>query len=186
MEKKDGLNSQVKQLAAEMASYPERDDHIQQLDRYISNGDASMAEFMANQICERQRNIRQLQLSGLPVGLQALVNKLTAEMVSYPERDEHIQQLDGYISNGDASMAEFMANQICERQCNIRQLQLSGLPVGLQALVNKLTAEMVSYPERDEHIRQLDGYISNGDVSMAEFMANQICERQRNVNLFQN
>ncbi|WP_311750980.1 hypothetical protein [Proteus columbae] len=169
-----------------MASYPERDGHIQQLDGYISNGDASMAEFMANQICERQRNIRQLQLSGLPVGLQALVNKLTAEMVSYPERDEHIRQLGGYISNGDVSMAEFMANQICERQRNIRQLQLSGLPVGLQALVNKLTAEMASYPERDEHIQQLDGYISNGDASMAEFMANQICERQRNVNLFQN
>ncbi|MBJ2111154.1 hypothetical protein, partial [Proteus terrae] len=65
MEKKDELNSLVKQLTAEMFFYPERENNVRRLNEYISNGDMHMAELMAKQIYERQCSVRQLQVSGL-------------------------------------------------------------------------------------------------------------------------
>ncbi|MBJ2132237.1 hypothetical protein [Proteus terrae] len=186
MEKKDELNSLVKQLTAEMFFYPERENNVRRLNEYISNGDMHMAELMAKQIYERQCSVRQLQVSGLPAYLQSLINQLTAEVISYPERENNVRRLNEYISNGDMHMAEIMANQIYERQCSVRQLQVSGPPAYLQSLINQLTAEVISYPERENNVRRLNEYISNGDMHMAEIMANQICERQRNVKLFQN
>ncbi len=180
------LQSLINQLTVEVISYPDRENNMRRLNEYISNGDMHKAEIMAKQIYERQCSVKELQVSGLPTYLQSLINQLTVEVISYPDRENNMRRLNEYISNGDMHKAEIMAKQIYERQCSVKELQVSGLPTYLQSLINQLTVEVISYPDRENNMRRLNEYISNGDMHMAEIMANQICERLRTVKLLQN
>ncbi|MFV5916952.1 hypothetical protein, partial [Bacillus cereus] len=103
--------------------------------------------------------------------LNILISQLTAGAEAYPDRDSDIQQMNEYISNGNISMAEFKANQVIERQSNISQLKFAGLPANLQGLLQQITAGAEAYPDRDSDIQQMNEYISNGNISMAEFKA---------------
>lgn len=51
----------------------------------------------------------------------------------------------------------------------------------LQALIDQANAEQIGYRDRESDVAQLNDYLANSDHSMAEFVAKQIIERQRNI-----
>ena len=176
-----GLQLLIDKVNAEAINYKDRESNARQLAGYLAGGDHGMAEFMAKQMIERQQQFRQSQQHGLPPGLQRLIDQVNAEAIDYKDRASNARQLAGYLAGGDHGMAEFMAKQMIERQQQFRQSQQHGLPPGLQRLIDQVNAETIDYKDRESNARQLAGYLAGGDHGMAEFMAKQMIERQRNM-----
>ena len=175
------LQALIDQVNAEKIGYSGREGDAESLAAWLAKGDHSMAEFMAKQMIERQQQFRHAQVHGLPTRLQALINQVNAERIGYNGREDDAESLADWLAKGDHSMAEFLAKQMIERQQQFRHAQVHGLPTPLQALIDQVNAERICYSGREDDAESLANWLAKGDLSMAEFLAKQMIERQRNI-----
>ncbi|WMJ00161.1 hypothetical protein RBU55_00995 [Pseudomonas chlororaphis subsp. aurantiaca] len=175
------LQALIDQVNAEQTAYLDREADAKQLENYLAQGNHSTAKFVAEQMIERQRNIRHAQAHGLPPQLQALIDLVNAEQTAYLDHEADAKQLENYLAQGNHSTAKFVAEQMIERQRNIRHAQAHGLPPQLQALIDLVNAEQTAYFDREADAKQLENYLAQGNHSTAKFVAEQMIERQRNI-----
>ncbi|SDS95238.1 hypothetical protein SAMN04490182_2854 [Pseudomonas cedrina] len=175
------LQAMIDQVNAEEIGYGDREQHVQQLNEYLTKGDHSSVKFKAGQMIERQQQARSQMQHGLPLDLQAMIDQVNAEEIGYGDREQHVQQLNEYLTKGDHSSVKFKAGQMIERQQQYRFQMQHGLPLDLQAMIDQVNAEEIGYCDREQHVQQLNEYLTKGDHSSVKFKAGQMIERQRNI-----
>ncbi|WP_124528057.1 hypothetical protein [Pseudomonas sp. KBW05] len=175
------LQKLIEQVSAGQIAYQGRDRDVTSLNGYLAEGNFSMAQFIAEKMIEQQRQFRHLQDCGLPPELQRLIKQVNAEQIAYQGRDRDVTSLDGYLAEGNFSMAQFIAEKMIEQQRQFRYLQDHGLPHELQRLIEQVNAEQITYQGRDRDMTSLDGYLAEGNFSMAQFIAEKMIEQQGNI-----
>lgn len=169
-------------IEKEECSYPSRQSQLDSINSYIRNGDIEMAESVAEQVVEQQRNLHLTRERGLPNGLEALFVQVRNDAVDYPNRQGQVNQVERYLSDGDYEMARSVAENIVEQQKVLSDAERLGVPSDLKELLETIEKEKVPYPNRSRQLESINDYFSNGDHDMTRAVATDIVERQRNLN----
>jgi len=130
--------------------------------------------------CLLQLSFSSALKAGLPPELQEKINTIKKEAYDYPNRVRDTTYLNKSIDNGDFRVANYEANAIIKKQRNLRKSE-SGLPPELQEKVNTIKKEAYDYPNRVRDITYLNKSIDNGDFRGANYEANAIIKKQRNL-----
>ena len=160
--------------------YSNRASDIGQMKGNIANGNFELTASKADNTIQQKVSVGISGLS-LPAELKALLGKVEEEMVDYPNRESDIRQMKGYIANGNFDLASFKAKNIIKQQDNLINATKNGLPAELKALLGQVEEGMVDYPNRASDIRQMKGYIANGNFDLAAFKAKNIVKQQSNL-----
>ncbi|MCG6232255.1 hypothetical protein K6102_04250 [Vibrio furnissii] len=167
------LKEVIDKIENDAIDYPQRSRAIHTLREYIANGNFDLARYQANEIVERQQNLK----LGIPHDLQLLLEEIEKGAVDYPKRTRAMSTLQEYITNGNFDLARYQANEIVERQQNLKL----DIPHDLQLLLEEIEKGAVDYPKRTRAMSTLQEYISNGNFDLARYQANEIVERQHNL-----
>ncbi|MGR2871228.1 hypothetical protein, partial [Vibrio vulnificus] len=102
-----------------------------------ANGNFDLARYQANEIVERQQNLK----LDIPHDLQLLLEEIEKGAVDYPKRTRAMSTLQEYITNGNFDLARYQANEIVERQQNLKL----DIPHDLQLLLEEIKKGAVDY-----------------------------------------
>lgn len=144
------------------------------LEEWIARRYHGKAEVNAKQIIERQRQLRDKQMNGLPESLQDLVDQVHGNATMYIGFAGDVRILDEWIANGDYGQAESIATQIIGRQRQIGDSQQKGFPFKLQKVVHPRHGNAPMYADSTGEVRSLDEWIANGDQNQADSGAKQV------------
>jgi mRNA-degrading endonuclease HigB of HigAB toxin-antitoxin module len=171
----------LKQIDQEAEEYPNRRSDLKSLDNWLQNGNFDMARHTAKNIIQRQQQLRSVREGGLPTGLQNLLKRVEAETEEYPNRHSDLKSLNGWLQNGNFDMARHAAEDIIQRQQQLRSVREVGLPADLQNLLKRVETEAEEYPNHRSDLKSLNGWLQNGNFDMARHTAEDIIQRQQQL-----